>query len=74
MSTADSEHIEGQGCLDESSQAAPDSTLEEVIERIEGRDLGHLTSEDAVAALEAERARRMVPAESPGSKRSTAPS
>lgn len=33
-------------------------TIDEVIDRIESQDLGRLTSEDAIAALEAERARR----------------
>ncbi len=43
---------------DQLSQMASRPTVEEVFERIEGRRLGRLSSEDAVAALEAERARR----------------
>lgn len=43
---------------DQLSQMASHPTMEEVFERIEGRSLGRITSEDAVAALEAERARR----------------
>ena len=40
------------------SQMTSHPTVEEVFERIEGQSLGRLTSEDAVAALQAERARR----------------
>lgn len=40
------------------SQMASHPTIEEVFERIEGRRLGKISSEDVVAALDAERARR----------------
>ena len=43
---------------DELCQMASMPTAEEVFERIEKQSLGRLTSEDAVAALDAERARR----------------
>ena len=43
---------------DQLFQMASRPTVEEVFERIEGRRLGRLSSGDAVAALEAERARR----------------
>lgn len=43
---------------DQLSQMASRPTMEEVFERIEGQSLGRVSSEDAVAALEAERARR----------------
>ncbi|MYB10044.1 MAG: hypothetical protein F4Y28_08700 [Acidimicrobiia bacterium] len=43
---------------DQLSQMASRPTIEEVFERIEGRRLGRISSEDVVAALDAERARR----------------
>lgn len=43
---------------DQLSQIASRPTVEEVFQRIEGQSLGRLTSEDAVAALRAERASR----------------
>lgn len=43
---------------DQLSQMASRPTMEEVFERIEGQSLGRVSSEEAVAALEAERARR----------------
>lgn len=71
MSTTDAGRTEDHEHRDESTHTAVRLTLDEVFERIEGQDLGHLTSEDAVAVLEAERARRMTPAASSFPKRST---
>ena len=43
---------------DQLSHMASYPTMEEVFERIEAQRLGRISSEEAVAALEAERARR----------------
>ena len=65
MSPLDADRIDDRERRDESPETALHSIPEEVFERIEAQDLGHLTSEDAVAALEAERARRLASAASP---------
>ncbi|WP_420638961.1 hypothetical protein [Candidatus Poriferisocius sp.] len=40
------------------TEMASQPTVEEVFERIEGQNLGQVSGEDVVAALDAERARR----------------
>ncbi len=47
-----------QYLFDQLCQMVLHPTVDDVLDRIEGQDLGRLTGEDAVAALEAERARR----------------